>query len=308
MNIRIRQLKAFIAIVDAGSVTTAANEMNLTQSTVSKLLVGLEKEIGFDLFDRIGKRLKLTQKGRLFLDQAWSALEAFEDVRKSAEDIRDNQERRLRISAIGPLSVGPIVPKAIATLACGNPEISLTYDGKTRIEIEEWVAQGRANVGFTLLPVTHGALETKELATVSACAVVPKSHPLAKRSTLSPADLHNEPMVMPHSAARVRTLVEANFISAGLKLLPKTETSSAISSVYLVSQGAGISVLDPFSCMYVPHDQVQLIKWLPDTPMTYGMIFQSNRVLSALENHLFQNVSNNISAYLQGSRLKHLPA
>lgn len=205
----------------------------------------------------------------------------------------------MRISAIGPLSIRPLVPKAIARLARRQPELTLTYDGKTRIEIEEWVAQGRANLGFTLLPASHPGLSAKEIATVSALAVVPATHPLAGRSSLGPADLVGQSVIIPHTMARVRTLVEANYMSAGLNLIPRIETANAISAVYLVSQRAGISVLDPFSGMSAPKDQVRLIRWDPDTPMTYGMIYQSNRGLTDIEDAFFADVAQNVGDYLR---------
>lgn len=299
MNIRMRQLKALLAIVDTGSVTAAANELSLTQSTVSKLLSALEIELEFSLFDRIGKTLQLTEKGRLFLKQARLSLEAFEDVTKSAKDIRENHGKRLRISTVGPLSYAPIVPAALARFSRWNPEFALTLDNKVRIEIEEWIAQGHADLGFTLLPASHPAIEARELVSVQAMAVVPVDHPLASRSRLQPEDVVGETIVMPHSKARVRTLVEANFVSAGLTLSPNIETSNAVSAVSLVSQGAGLSVLDPFSALSMSADHVRLVPWEPETSMTYGMIFQSHRALSALEEQIFEFVVEQVEDYLQ---------
>lgn len=298
MNIRMSQLKALIAIVENGSVTAAAAELCLTQSTVSKLLAGLELEIGFDLFDRIGKRLRLTDKGRLFLVQARQAIETFADLDKAADDIRHDHGNRMRIAAIGPLSIGPLVPNAIASLAEQFPDLSMSFEGKTRIDIEDWVAQGRSNIGFTLLPVSHAALSSRKFRATSAFAVVPLQNPLSSRKILGPRDLTNEPMIMPHSSARVRGMVESSFINAGLKLAPKIETSNAASAVQLASQGAGIAVLDPFSYLAVPDGQVRLVRWEPEMPMIYGMIYQSNRVLTDIENSLFEMMAENVDRYL----------
>ena len=73
--------------------------------------------------------------------------------------------------------------------------------------------------------------------------------------------------------------------------------------MYLVSQGAGISVLDPFSCLAVPDAKVRLIPWLPETQMTYGMIWQNNRTLSPQENKFFDAVARNCNVVLQGLKL-----
>lgn len=225
----------------------------------------MEDETGFALFERVGRGLGLTDQGQVFLRKARATLVAFHDVQKTAEDIRDNHGRRLRVCAIGPLSFGALVPKAVASFAQSHPEFSLLFEPKFRIDIEEWVAQGWSDLGFTLLPVSHPALQSRALESVRTVAVVPADHALANRSHLEPVDLVDTPMIMPHSAARVRALFDASFLSASLCLSPRIETSNAISSVYLVSQGAGVSVLDPFSCLSIPKDEVRLIPWMPET-------------------------------------------
>lgn len=297
MNIRFRQLEAFVLIVETGGVTTAAKQLNLTQSSVSKLLSGLETELGFVLFDRVGRQLRLSEQGRAFLKKARETIAAFGDIQRTAEDIRDNHGRKLRICAIGPLAFGALVPQAIAEFARANPEFSLSFETKFRIEIEEWVAQGGSDLGFTLLPLSHHGLEARSLEPVNAVAVVPAGHPFEDRAYLEPSDLVKEPKIMPHGSARVRALVEANFMSAGHRLSPKIETSNALSAVHLVSQGAGVSVLDPFSCMSIPAGGIKLIPWMPETPMTYGMIWQKSRTLSAIDHQFFDLVKSSIEAH-----------
>ena len=141
MNIRLRQLRAFLAVVDTGSVSQAAVMIALTQSSVSKLISGLEDEIGFMLFDRLGRRFRLTEQGRMFLVQARDAIESFNDIRRHAMDIRDNQGKRLRVCAIGPLSFGQLMPRGLADFARSQPNFSISFETMFRIEIEDWVAQ-----------------------------------------------------------------------------------------------------------------------------------------------------------------------
>jgi len=308
MPIRLRQLEAFVSIVETGGVTSAADALALTQSSASKLLKSLEESIGFSLFERAGRGLRLTDQGQAFLKHARSTLESFEDVQKAAEDIRNNRRQRLRVCAIGPLSFSALIPQALTEFATENPGFSMSLDNKFRIEIEEWVAQGHADLGFTLLPVSHPALNSRPLSPVRAVAVVPAGHALADRDALKADDLIDQTVIMPHSQARVRALVEASFVSAGYKLNPRIETSNAVSAVYLVSQGAGISVLDPFSCLAVPEADVRLIPWLPDTQMTYGMIWQGNRSLSAWENGFFDAVARNCADHLYGKIPGYSPA
>lgn len=290
INIRFRQLRAFLAVVDTGSVSDAAMVLSLTQSSVSKLIAGLELEIGFALFDRLGRRLKLTEQGRMFLSKARDGIETLDSIRTAAEDIRENQGKRLRICAIGPLSFGQLIPRALAKFAQSYPEFLVSFETKFRIEIEDWVGQGHSDIGFTLLPAGHASLSAKKLPSVNIVAIAPDTHPLAQKDTIAPRDLIHETVIMPHAAARVRVLVEADFLNAGHRLKPKFETSNALSAVHLAAQGVGIAVLDPFSLSSVPPGPFKTLAWGPQTKLTYGMIWQNNRSLLPHETHLFELV------------------
>lgn len=290
MNIRLRQLRAFLAVVDTGSVSQAAVMIALTQSSVSKLISGLEDEIGFMLFDRLGRRFRLTEQGRMFLVQARDAIESFNDIRRLAMDIRDNQGKRLRVCAIGPLSFGQLMPRGLADFARSQPNFSISFETMFRIEIEDWVAQGHSDVGFTLLPAGNTSVSAKPFAKVNAVAIVPNEHPLAAHKAVAPADLEGHTIIMPHATARVRVMVEADFLGTGQRLKPNIETSNALSAAHLVANGAGVAVLDPFSLGSVPTGSFTVLKWKPDTKLVYGMIWQKGRSLKPHEEQLFKMI------------------
>lgn len=290
MNIRFRQLRAFLAVIDSGSVSEAAVSLALTQSSVSKLVSGLELELGFPLFDRLGRRLQLTQQGRMFLVKARDAIQSLEGIRSAAEDIRDNQGKRLRISAIGTKSFGPLVPRALAEFVKIYPDFSISLETKFRIDIEDWVEQGHSDVGITLLPVGHAGLKALPLPKVSLLAIVPDAHPLADRESIGPSDLVDERLIMPAQSARVRVLVEADFLNAGHRFAPKCETSTDIASAQMAAHGVGITILDPFSVKSIPKGPYKVLKWKEKTKLTYGMIWQRNRSLLPHEEKLFELV------------------
>lgn len=289
MNIKLRQLQAFKAIVDTGSVSEASVVLGLTQSSVSKLLAGFETELGFALFERVGRRLRLSQKGQMFLAKAGNAVELLEDIRTVAQDIRDNLGRRLRVSAIGPLAFGSVMPEAITRFAESYSEFTYSIEMKLRIEIEDWVLSGHSDIGLTLLPVTREQIRKRVFANTHAVAIVPAGHPLSERMAVSPADLERADIILPKSSVRLRVLVEADFVKAGVPLRLRYETSNAISTVHLVAQGLGVAVVDPFSLTAVPRSSITVIRWEPDTELSYGMIWPSFRELVPHEEKFFED-------------------
>ena len=286
MGIRLRQLRAFKAIVENGSVSEAANTLGLTQSTVSKILLGFEAELGFQLFDRIGKRLSLSEQGRLFFRQADNAIELLHGIERAAADIRDNQAGRFRVSAIGPLLMSAFLPRVFKRFAHEHPSLRIMAETKTRAEIEDWIANAHADVGFTFLPVRRGQLSSRSVACVRAVAIVPAGHVLSERRWLTPTDLPAEEIVLPRPTVRLRNLVEASFIQAGVELRPWIETSNAVSTANLVAEGNGVAVIDPFTVTAIPAGKVSVVPWEPETLLDYGMIWAGNRSLSVHERRL----------------------
>ena len=298
MNIRLRQLRAFKAIVETGSVSEASIALGLTQSSVSKLLARFESELGFQLFDRAGRRLRLSEQGRMFLEKAGNAIELVEDIRTAATDIRDNQGLRLRVCAIGPLAFSRLIPETLARFSARFPDFTFSIEMRPRIEIEDWVLHGHSDIGFTLFPVDRGQLRSRSLATVRAVAIAPVNHQLAGRKSISPVDLADADVVMPKSSVRLRGLVEAGFVQAGISLRPRFETTSAISTVNIVAQGVGIAIVDPFSLSGIPRSNIRVIKWQPDTALDYGMVWSAFRQLTSHENEFFleaRSVAENIA-------------
>ena len=288
MNIRLRQLRAFKAIVETGSVSAASVSLGLTQSSVSKLLAGFEEELGFQLFERIGRRLRLSEQGRLFLDRASTAIDLLEDIQSEAIDIRDNQGKRLRLCAVGPLIHSHVIPQALASFAQKHPDFAFSIEMKKRIEIEEWIIQRHSDIGFTLFPIDPTQLNARTLANVHPVVAMRRDHPLAGRAVIEPKDLRDVDLIMPKGSVRLRGVLEADFVQANVHLRPRFETSNAITTVHLIAHGNGVAIIDPFSISGSPNPDLKILKWAPETVLSYGMIWPNFRNLTHFEEDFFQ--------------------
>ena len=286
MSIRLRQLRAFKAIVDHGSVTEAADALGLTQSSLSKSLAAFEAYLGFPLFHRIGRRLRLSAQGQEFLAQTANAIELLDGLEAAAASIRDNRAAHYRVAAIGPLLMSSFLPRALAHFSELRPGVDLAIETKLRIEMEDWVAGGHSDVGLTIFPVQSGRFGSRELARVTAVTVVPAGHRLAQRSALSPRDISGERIIMPRLAARVRNMVESGFLQAGYTLSPRLETTTAVAAAHLVAEGNGIAVLDPITVTGLSQDKIAVIPWEPKIELTYGMIWPEHRGATGLDQDL----------------------
>ena len=126
------ELLVFVTVIDAGSITAAAEKLEQTVSGVSRALTRLEKQLGVALILRTTRRLQLTEEGELFLERARAILAAMEDAEEAVSRHREQPSGRLRVDAATPFMLHCIVPH-MAAFAARYPEIQLELTSNERI-------------------------------------------------------------------------------------------------------------------------------------------------------------------------------
>lgn len=126
------ELLVFVTVIDAGSITAAAEKLEQTVSGVSRALTRLEKQLGVALILRTTRRLQLTEEGELFLDRARAILAAMADAEEAVMRHRERPSGRLRVDAATPFMLHCIVPH-VAAFADAYPEIELELTNNERI-------------------------------------------------------------------------------------------------------------------------------------------------------------------------------
>ncbi|POR49162.1 LysR family transcriptional regulator [Paraburkholderia eburnea] len=126
------ELLVFVTVIDAGSITAAAEKLDQTVSGVSRALTRLEKQLGVALILRTTRRLQLTEEGELFLERARAILAAMEDAEEAVTRHREQPSGRLRVDAATPFMLHCIVPHMTA-FAARYPDIQLELTSNERI-------------------------------------------------------------------------------------------------------------------------------------------------------------------------------
>ena len=126
------ELLVFVTVIDAGSITAAAEKLDQTVSGVSRALTRLEKQLDVALLLRTTRRLQLTEEGELFLERARTILAAMEDAEEAVARHRERPSGRLRVDAATPFMLHCIVPH-MAAFAARFPEIQLELTSNERI-------------------------------------------------------------------------------------------------------------------------------------------------------------------------------
>lgn len=240
------QLRAFIAIAESGSFSGAGERLHLTQPAISKRITALETRLGQRLLDRVGRRVRLTEAGRLLLPRARQLLADMEGTERLLAD--------LAAPVAGPLQIGTShhiglrrLPPTLQTFARRYPQVELELTFQASEQICRDVAEGRLDLGVvTLPPQATAPLAITPLWIDPLLAVCGNDHPLARWPTdtpLSLADLAACPAVLPDAGTFTRRLIEAPFRAQGLELRVKLATNYLETLRMMATIGLGWSAL-----------------------------------------------------------------
>ncbi|WP_439548960.1 LysR family transcriptional regulator [Falsiroseomonas sp.] len=268
-----RSLEVLRAFMEGGSVSEAAVRLGRTQPQVGRLLAALENEVGFPLFDRRNRRLTLTADGARFYAQVERILAGHAGLERLASEIRaKRQDSHLRV-LVAPQSIGALLGAPLARMVLNTPGFTAAIEPRVRLDIESWLGQEAFDLGVTVLPLTHPAVEVEEFCRTDAVVVMHHGHPLADRASVSLADLAGQDLVVTHPRSLIRQHLDQLCRDAGLKPMVRLETSSGAVACQLAAMGLGIAVADPFVALSSGATGYVMRRFRPAIPLPYGLLF-----------------------------------
>lgn len=238
-----RRLSYFLAIVEAGSVTKAAAELHVAQPSLSQALRSLERELGAELFHRIGRGLQLSDAGRALVGPARQALLALEQARDAVHEVADLHVGTLDVAALPTLAVDPLA-RLLGEFRQQLPRITVSVSSpENAAEASALVREGECEIGLAHLPVPDDGLLTTQLSTQQLLLVLPPDTPLPDGGSMSLSLLAGFPLVLSPPATSTRVLLEQALEAAGVTPRVAIETESREAIVPLVLEGAGAALL-----------------------------------------------------------------
>lgn len=191
----LRHLRYFVAVAATENFSQAAGRLNVVQSAVSRQVRDLEIELGCDLFDRIGKRVKLSAFGVQFLPQAHRILADVEQARSHAMMVASGQIGILRVALQSSAFDRPTVLRSIKQFKSENPDVELVLKPMRSEQVIEAVRSGSVDGGFIHEAISYPELTTELLGPEEWQLAMPKGHPLAQRQEIYLEDLTGEPFI-----------------------------------------------------------------------------------------------------------------
>jgi DNA-binding transcriptional LysR family regulator len=197
----------FLAVAETGSVRAAAKELNIASSAVSRQIATLERLLGIQLFDRVGRGLKLSDAGALVLRNTRRTLSAYGDVVTALNAFKGLKHGRIKIATVESISVG-LLPDLLAAFWQELPGIEIVVTVTGAEAVTRLIQDGEADIGFTFNPKAMDGLVIVYEQDFSIGALMSRAHPLAKRKTVSVKDCMEFPVALPARGLSLRAALE----------------------------------------------------------------------------------------------------
>ncbi|GBD56083.1 LysR family transcriptional regulator [Gluconobacter wancherniae] len=247
-----RQIEAFHAVFSVGSMTGAARHLGRTQSAVSRLMMELEKALGFTLFERNGTRLHATQEAHLLYDEVKRSFIGLKNIEEKARQIAaGGNYRRITCGATSALS-GGLVPQAISGLMQCSSDIFMSFKGMPADDVVRSVTDGSVDIGLATLPIDNANLHIHWIGEASCVAVLHEDHPLAQSDSLSLRQLHTQQVLTVGNPFRLRRTIDAALQASGNSSFTRIETNTSLNAVMSAREELGIAIVEPVTAYGIP--------------------------------------------------------
>lgn len=241
----LRHLVTFCAVVDRGSFSAAAEDLGISQPAVSAQIRSLEERLDQRLLDRNGRRVELTEAGRVLEAHARRMILLEAELERAIGEVGERIAGRLVIgSSTGPGEV--LLPRVLGAFRAAHPDVSVSLVVHDTQTICDRVLDGELELGIVGAARPHRGLEFAAFLRDELVVIAPKAHPLAVRSALTLEELAREPLLMQQTGSGVRAVLEAGLRAAGIRpqeLQVEMELGLQQSVKAAVLAGLGITVI-----------------------------------------------------------------
>ena len=242
MAINVHQLKIFHTVARSGSFSRAAAELLISQPSVSIQVGDLERQFGTDLFEQVGKHVRLTESGRVLDDYAARILALIDETRVAMDEVKGLRRGRLLLGAT-PTPGTYLLPALLGRFKEQYPSIEISLRLADTRRIQEMLLQRQLDLGLVGGSVSFPDLEAAVLLNDELVLVVAPSHPFATLPSVRVADLAGEPFILRERGSGNREAADEALHRAGVHVTPVFEVEGAELVKQAVAANLGLSIL-----------------------------------------------------------------
>ncbi len=303
IHFEFQQLEQFVAVARAKNFTRAADELNLSQSALSRSIQKLEEQLGQPLFERKPREVVLTDLGELLLERSKEILKLVEDTFSALSEA--SLHGRIRLGAI-PTIAPYFLPGLLRSFAERHPDVSIVVQEDTTANLVQRCSHGEIDLAILALPVIAKHLETEALFDEELLLVVPAGHPLESSDEITPGTVEGFPFVMLNEAHCLSENIASYCRRQSVQPVIVERISQLTTVQELVALGHGISIVPAMAQRLDGSDRRVYRSFGGDRPTrTVTMVWNPYRYQSkwikALREHLRHHCMNGGTGPLIGA-------
>ena len=237
----LHQFKVFEATARHGSFTRAAEELYLTQPTVSMQVKQLTKALGLPLFEQIGKRLYLTDAGRELYSTCQDIFDKLDQLEMRVADLKGMKQGHLKLTVITTAKY--FVPRLLGPFCQQYPGVDVSLIVTNHERAIDRLADNQDDLYVMSQLPEHIDVKAHPFLENPLVVMAPKNHPLAQQKNISIEQLAGEPFIMREPGSGTRKAVQALLDDHGVDVKVRLELGSNEAIKQAIAGGLGLSVL-----------------------------------------------------------------
>lgn len=272
------QLIYVIEVARLGSITRAAEALHLSQPSLSNQIIHLEEELGVYLFERVRKRVYLTEAGQVFVDEAKKIVGSFESLGQLMGEYAQQRRGNIRIGALSimcPLKIPELIGEFCK--AYEGIDVSLVESGSAALLGA--LDRNEVDAVFALIDSGKGLPDNItgiHLFDSEVCAAVHESHELCGREYCSMKDLSGVPLIVNTGNFTLSSMILSRMESEGIKARATYTCNQIDSCLSLVNRNIGVSFCSQVTADYYQYPHVRLLPLKPAMMRTVSLVYRKN--------------------------------
>jgi DNA-binding transcriptional LysR family regulator len=291
---RYRHIEVFYSVFIHGSVTKAAQDLNVTQPSISKILSQSESDLGIKLFERLNKKMIPTQEAKILFPYVQKIHNNLSNFKKVSSNLVEKPQGDLNIAATHALGID-YLPEAISKFSALNSKatfetVTLHYD-----EIIKQVLELKVDVGIVYDPVPNNDLINQPIINGKFVVIAPQSF-FPNKTLVNIDDIKTQPFIKITDKVGPRgplgSKLEEYLLKNSINLNPTFNTETYQVALALVSKGMGITITDKISAESSSHPNIKILDLKPDLEFSLEIVYSKSNPLSLINKSFISFLSN----------------
>jgi LysR family cyn operon transcriptional activator len=294
----MKQLEYFLAVCEEMHFTRAADKVRISQPSLSQQIRNLEYEVGTPLFDRIGKKIALTEAGKILKHHSQNIFYELNQSKNAIDELHGLERGALSVGCLYTVESYLISP-AVIRFHKEYPNIRLSILGLPTSQIREGLLMNQLDLGILFLPPEDPELDSIPLFMEELCLIAPLEPAYeAWQDGIPMKQLAELPLVLLPDNFFIRQLLNDYSESLGFTIKPFLEMTTIEALVHMVESGMGCTVLPRSLMEHLQKDSVRVLPIINPSPTRrIGIVFRKEKYMCAATKRFIRELQENAAHF-----------